>query len=138
MKIISWNVNGIRAQLNKGFEKFIENFDADIFIFQETKATVDIVKDIGSAFSGYHVYANEAEKKGYSGTAIFSKSPALSETYKIGIDQHDSEGRIVALEYDDFHLVNVYVPNSGSGMKRLDYRKGWGKDFLNFLPARSP
>ncbi len=132
MKIISWNVNGIRAQLNKDFDGFIKSFDADILIFQETKATVEIVKDIGSKFEDYNIYANEAEKKGYSGTAIFSKEKAIEEIYKIGFDEHDSEGRVVCLEFEKFYLVNVYVPNSGSGMKRLDYRKTWDRDFLKF------
>ena len=132
MQLISWNVNGIRAQLNKDFDKFIQKFDADVFIFQETKATIDIVKDIGSQFKGYHVYANEAEKKGYSGTGIFSKQKAISEVYEIGKADHDSEGRITGLEFEHFYLINVYVPNSGSGLKRLDYRSTWDKDFLEF------
>ena len=118
--------------MNKGFDDFIKNFDADVFLFQETKATTDIVKEIGSNLGDYHVYANEAEKKGYSGTAVFSKEKAINEQYEIKVEEHDSEGRITALEFDHFHLVNVYVPNSGSGMKRLDYRKTWDRDFLKF------
>ena len=107
MKLISWNINGIRAQLKKDLNGFVKSFDADIFIFQETKATIDIVKDIGTGFSGYHVYANEAVKKGYSGTAIFTKEKPISETYVLGIDEHDREGRITALEFEKFYLVNM-------------------------------
>lgn len=132
MKIVSWNVNGIRAQLKKGFDQFIEEYNADIFLFQETKATVDIVKEIGEQFNGYEIYANEAERKGYSGTAVFSKQKPISEKYQIGISEHDQEGRVNVLEFEHFYLVNVYVPNAGSGLKRLDYRKQWDKDFLNF------
>lgn len=132
MKIVSWNVNGIRAQVKKDFSGFIKNMNADIILLQETKATVDIVEDIGSNFSGYSIFANEAEKKGYSGTAIFSKIKPISEQYKIEIEEHDQEGRVNVLEFDNFYLVNVYVPNAGSGLKRLDYRKRWDKDFLNF------
>lgn len=132
IKFISWNVNGIRAQLNKGFHDFIRSWDADVFIFQETKAPVDVVKEIGQEFPDYHVYANEAEKKGYSGTAVFAKEKAKAETYLMNKIDHDSEGRITALEFDKFHLVNVYVPNSGSELKRLDYRKTWDADFLKF------
>jgi len=135
LNIISWNVNGIRAQLKKDFDGFIKSFNADIFIFQETKATADIVKEIGSSFPEYHIYANEAVKKGYSGTAIFTKEKPRSEIYTLGIDEHDQEGRITALEFEQFYIVNVYVPNSGSGMKRLDYRKQWDKDFLEFNEA---
>lgn len=131
-KFISWNINGIRAQLKKGFDDYISKTDADFFLFQETKASIEIVKDIGSQFSDYHIYANEAVKKGYSGTAIFSKQKALREIYLMDIEDHDMEGRITALEFNDFYLVNVYVPNSGSGMKRLDYRKIWDADFLKF------
>lgn len=141
LKIISWNVNGIRAQLKKGFSDFIQTCNADIFIFQETKASVDIVKEIGASFPEYHIYANEAEKKGYSGTAIFSKEKAITEIYNIGKSTHDTEGRIVALEFEHYFLVNVYVPNSGSDMNRLDYRKKWDKDFLDFnknLASKKP
>lgn len=131
-KIISWNVNGIRAQMKKGFAEFIKEWNADVFIFQETKASVDIVKEIGSDFKTYHVYANEAEKKGYSGTAVFSKTKAISEQYIMGVEEHDNEGRLNVLEFEHFYLVNVYVPNAGNGLKRLDYRKSWDKDFLSF------
>jgi len=133
MVFVCWNVNGIRASVKKGFIEVVNNFDADFFMVQETKATVDIVKDIGVALKGYYVYANEAQKKGYSGTAIFSKKKALSEFYELGISEHDAEGRITGLEFDQFYLLNVYVPNSGSGLKRIDYRKQWDADFLNFI-----
>lgn len=132
LRFISWNVNGIRAQLNKGFSDFILKNNSDFFLFQETKADVKTVKDIGNQFPGYFVYAAEADKKGYSGTAVFSKIKAINEVYKIQIDEHDGEGRINALEFPNFWLVNVYVPNSGSEMKRLDYRKSWDEDFLQF------
>jgi len=132
IKLISWNINGIRAQIKKDLSGFIKESDADIYLFQETKATIDIVKEIGLTFPDYSIYANEAVKKGYSGTAIFTKEKPISETYTIGIDEHDQEGRITALEFEKFYIVNVYVPNSGSGMKRLDYRKQWDKDFLAF------
>ncbi|MEQ9064138.1 MAG: exodeoxyribonuclease III [Vicingaceae bacterium] len=141
MKFISWNVNGIRAQLNKGFDKFIVEWDVDVFLFQETKATVEIVKEIGLSFPKYSIYANEAEKKGYSGTAIFTKERPISELYQMEKPEHDGEGRITGLEFEDFYLINVYVPNSGSNLKRLDYRKNWDKDFLNFnqkLSAKKP
>lgn len=135
LKFICWNVNGIRASVKKGFVDIVKNFDADIFMVQETKATIEIVKDIGSTLKGYHSYANEAEKKGYSGTAIFSKKEPLSEVYGFGISEHDTEGRITGLEFDQFYILNVYVPNSGSGLKRIDYRKQWDADFLNFIKA---
>lgn len=135
IKIFSWNVNGIRAQLDKGFDKFIKDTNADIYIFQETKAPVDIVEKIGKSFPGFYIYASDAEKKGYSGTAVFSKIKALSENYKMNIPEHDGEGRLNVLEFENFYLINVYVPNSGSEMKRLDYRKTWDSDFLKFCKS---
>lgn len=131
--IISWNVNGIRAQVKKGFYEKLKDLDADIYCFQETKATVDIVLEIGEKVEGYHCYANEAEKKGYSGTAIFSKKKPIEVTYDIGVEEHDIEGRVITAEFDHFYLVNVYVPNSGSQLKRIDYRQKWDKDFKNYL-----
>ena len=133
VNIIAWNVNGIRASVKKGFIDIVKDFNADFFMVQETKATVEIVKDIGEQLEGYYSYANEANKKGYSGTAIFSKEKAISELYGFNIEEHDGEGRITCLEYASFYLINVYVPNSGSGLKRIDYRKKWDVDFLKFI-----
>ena len=132
IRICSWNVNGIRAQIAKGFYDFIGKHPADIFIFQETKAGVEDVKKIASQIKGVRAYANEAEKKGYSGTAILTWCIPKNEFYGIGKKDHDGEGRITGLEFDDFFLINVYVPNSGSDLKRLDYRKTWDRDFLAF------
>ena len=126
VKFVCWNVNGIRASVKKGFVDIVKDFDADIFMVQETKATIEIVKDIGTRLNGYYSYANEAEKKGYSGTAIFSKQEPLSEVYGFGIKEHDTEGRITGLEFDQFYILNVYVPNSGSGLKRIDYQSEKG------------
>ncbi|MDR5658405.1 exodeoxyribonuclease III [Serpentinicella sp. ANB-PHB4] len=130
MKLISWNVNGIRACLKKGFMDFFEKENADIFCIQESKVqegqvTLDL-KD-------YHQYWNYAEKKGYSGTAIFSKVAPLNVTYGIGIEEHDNEGRVITLEYEDFYVVTVYTPNSQRGLARLDYRMKWETDFLKYL-----
>ena len=135
MKIISWNVNGIRASVKKGFlEKFGE-IDADVFCLQETKAQDDQVAEALKDIKGYHLYSNSAEKKGYSGTAILSKQKPLSNTIDIGVAKHDSEGRVTRTEFEHFNLVNVYVPNSGSGLKRLDYRSTWDKAFKRYLAA---
>ena len=131
--IISWNVNGIRASVKKGFYDKISQLNPDILCLQETKATTDIVLDLSKEMNGYHTYANEAEKKGYSGTAIFSKQKPLSVQYDIGKEEHDQEGRVICCEFDSFYLVNVYVPNSGSQLKRLDYRQEWDKDFNGYL-----
>lgn len=130
MKLISWNVNGLRACLGKGFTDFFNEIDADIFCVQETKmqqgqATVE--------FPGYQQYWNSAEKKGYSGTAVFTKIPPLSAAFGIGIDHHDQEGRVITLEYEDFYLVNVYTPNAQRGLERLDYRMEWEDDFRAYL-----
>ena len=117
MKIVSWNVNGIRACLKKDFMTFFQNIDADIFCVQETKASnnqVDLIT------SGYTQYWNSAEKKGYSGTLVLSKEPALNEIYDLGISKHDDEGRVITLEYQDFYLVNVYTPNSKRDLSRLE------------------
>ena len=132
MKIVSFNVNGIRAIVKKTFQEDIQKLDADIICLQETKATAEQVKDTLKNLN-YSIYANEAVKKGYSGTAILTKHRPESVNYKIGISDHDQEGRIVHLTFENFHLVNVYVPNSGSELLRLEYRTQWDKDFLLFL-----
>ena len=130
MKLISWNVNGIRAAMGKGFLDFAKEQDADILCIQETKMQEGQAE---VPLDGYHQYWCSAEKKGYSGTAVFSKKEPLSVTYGIGIDEHDHEGRVITAEYDGFYLVNVYVPNSQSELKRLDYRMSWEDDFLAYL-----
>jgi exodeoxyribonuclease-3 len=133
MKIISFNVNGIRAIIQKSFLEDMKGLDADIICLQETKATVDQVKEALSPLRGYHVFANEAERKGYSGTAILTRKIPLAVTYYIGIVDHDNEGRVTCAEFEDFFLVNVYVPNSGSELLRLSYRQEWDRDFLHYL-----
>lgn len=133
MKILSFNVNGIRAIMQKNFADDMKNQDVDIICLQETKATVEQVKEVAGKLDGYHVFANEAEKKGYSGTAILTKHNPISVTYYIGHDEHDNEGRVTCAEFDDFYLITVYVPNSGSELLRLDYRKKWDADFLKYL-----
>ncbi len=136
MKIISWNVNGIRAILKKGFIGNIQQIDPDIICLQETKATREQVKDTVALMQGYHIVANASKgRKGYSGTAILSKEKPLSVTYDMGIEDHDQEGRVISAEYEAYYLVNVYVPNSGSGLARLEYRKEWDGDFLKYLKA---
>ena len=133
MKIISFNVNGIRAVVGKSFIEDMRSVNADIICLQETKATVEQVKTACFELSEYEVYANEADKKGYSGTAILTKKTPVKVAYGIGIDEHDHEGRVVTTTFEDFHLVCVYVPNSGSELARLDYRQQWDKDFLAYL-----
>lgn len=135
MKIISWNVNGIRAIAKKDFFTDFEKMDADILCLQETKAQDDQVSETLANLNGYHVYAHSAIKKGYSGTAIISKQPAIQVSRGIGREEHDTEGRVLCLEYAAYYLVNVYVPNSGSDLKRLDYRQTWDAAFLNYLKA---
>ena len=130
MKFISWNVNGLRACLGKNFMEFFDYVDADIFCLQETKiqeGQVDWNKE------GYYAYWNYAEKKGYSGTAIFSKEKPLNVTYGIGIEEHDKEGRVITLEFDNYYMVTVYTPNSQNGLARLEYRMKWEDDFRNYL-----
>lgn len=130
MKLISWNVNGLRAVLKKGFEDFFKEVNADIFCIQETKMQE------GQAeinFEGYHQYWNSAEKKGYSGTAIFTKIKPHKATYGIGIEEHDKEGRVITLEYDKFYLVNCYTPNSKRELERLEYRMIWEDEFRKYL-----
>lgn len=130
MKFISWNVNGLRACVQKGFLDFFNSIDADFFCIQESKLQVG---QIDLDLPGYHQYWNYAEKKGYSGTAIFAKTKALSVSYGIGIDEHDKEGRVITLEYDNFYLVTCYTPNSQNELKRLPYRMQWEDDFREYL-----
>ncbi len=130
MKLISWNVNGIRACLGKGFEEAFRSLDADVFCLQETKCQEGQAK---LDLPGYHQYWNYAKRKGYSGTAVFTKKEPLRVQYGIGIDEHDQEGRVITLEYSDFFLVTVYTPNSQDGLKRLEYRMTWERDFLGYL-----
>ena len=130
MKLISWNVNGIRACINKGFTDFFNQIDADIFCIQETKCQPD---QIELEFEGYRSFWNSAERKGYSGTAIFTKKEPITVTYGIGIKEHDQEGRIITLEFEDFYLVNNYTPNSKRGLERLDYRQIWEDEIRKYL-----
>ena len=130
MKLISWNVNGIRACLTKGFEERFQELDADIFCLQETKCQQGQVK---LDLPGYYQYWNYANRKGYSGTAIFTKKEPLSVFYGMGIEEHDKEGRVITLEFEDFYMVTVYTPNSQSELRRLEYRMQWEKDFLSYL-----
>ena len=132
MKFISWNVNGLRAVVGKGFADIFNEIDADFFCLQETKLQEG---QIDLSFEGYESYWNYAEKKGYSGTAIFTKHTPLSVSYGIGVDEHDHEGRVITLEYDSFYLVTVYTPNIQDGLKRLDYRMSWEDDFLAYIKA---
>lgn len=130
MKLVSWNVNGLRACMNKGFKEYFEAVDADVFCLQEIKLSegqIEFVPD------GYHAYWNYAEKKGYSGTAVFAKEEPIAVTYGIGIDEHDHEGRVITLEYPDYYMVTVYTPNSQNELARLDYRMKWEDDFRTFL-----
>ncbi len=130
MKLISWNVNGIRANLKKGFMDYFKELDADIFCLQETKMQEG---QIELELEGYYQYWNSAQKKGYSGTAVFTKIKPLADMYGIGIEEHDKEGRVITLEYDDFYLVNVYTPNSKTELERLEYRGKWEDDFRKYL-----
>ncbi len=130
MKFISWNVNGLRACVQKGFLDFFNSIDADFFCIQESKLQAG---QIDLDLPGYHQYWNYAEKKGYSGTAIFAKNKALSVSYGIGIEEHDKEGRVITLEYDNFYLVTCYTPNSQNELKRLPYRMQWEDDFREYL-----
>lgn len=132
MKLISWNVNGLRACAGKGFADSFKALDADFFCLQETKMQAG---QLDIAFDGYESYWNYAEKKGYSGTAIFTKMKPLSVSYGMGVEQHDHEGRLITLEMSDFYLVTVYTPNSQDGLRRLDYRMQWEDDFRHFLKS---
>ena len=130
MKLISWNVNGLRACMDKGFPDFFKDVDADIFCLQETKLQKG---QISLDLPGYNQYWNYAQKKGYSGTAIFSKKEPLSVSYGMGIEKHDQEGRLITLEFENFYMITVYTPNSQDELKRLDYRMEWEDDFLKYL-----
>ncbi len=130
MKLISWNVNGLRACMDKGFKDFLNSSSADIICVQETKMQKE---QKTFDFEGYEEYWNSADKKGYSGTAVFTKIKPVAVTYDMGIDVHDHEGRIINLEFEDFFLVNVYAPNSQSELKRLEYRMQWQDDFKQYL-----
>lgn len=130
MKFISWNVNGIRACLTKGFMDFFNNEDADIFCLQETKVQAGQVE---LDLKGYHQYWNYAEKKGYSGTAVFTKQEPLSARYGLGIEEHDKEGRVITLEFPDFYFITVYTPNSKTELERLDYRMVWEDEFRKYM-----
>ena len=130
MKLVSWNVNGYRAVLNKGFFEFFTDIDADIFCLQETKMQEG---QADMKYEGYNVYLNSAEKKGYSGTAIFTKKKPISVSYGIGISEHDKEGRVITLEFKNFYMVNVYTPNSKRELERLDYRMVWEDEFRKYL-----
>lgn len=130
MKFISWNVNGLRACDGKGFRESFAALDADFFCLQETKMQAG---QLDMAFEGYHSYWNYAQKKGYSGTAIFTRHEPLQVSYGLGIDEHDTEGRVITLEMQDFYLVTVYTPNSQDGLRRLDYRMEWDDAFRHYL-----
>ena len=130
MKLIYWNVNCIRACVNKGFSEFFKEIDADIFCIQETKCQPE---QIELTFEGYIAYWNSAERKGYSGTAIFTKKEPISVTYGIGIEEHDKEGRVITLEFEDFYMVNIYTPNAKRGLERLDYRQIWEDEIRKYL-----
>ena len=132
MKLISWNVNGLRACVQKGFTDVVEELDADFFCIQESKLQAG---QIDLPLEGYHQYWNYAEKKGYSGTAIFARQEPLSAAYGIGIPEHDREGRVITLEYPDYYLVTVYTPNSQDALARLDYRMTWEDAFRAYLKS---
>ncbi len=133
MQIISWNVNGVRATVKKGLIDIIHDSGAEIYCLQETKAQDDQVQEALADLQGFHIYSNSATKKGYSGVAILSKTEPIAVTTDMGIEEHDHEGRVICAEYADFYLINVYVPNSGAGLKRLDYRQTWDQAFKNYL-----
>ncbi len=134
MRLISWNVNGLRAVINKGFKDFFDKESADIFCIQETKMQEDQIDiSINEIFKNYNSYWNSAEKKGYSGTAVFTKQKPLNVSYGIGIEEHDKEGRVITLEFENFYLVNCYTPNSKRELERLDYRQEWENEIRNYL-----
>lgn len=132
-KLISFNVNGVRAIMKKDFESDMRRLDPDVLCLQETKAQDDQVQEALAPFEDYHIVSNSAVKKGYSGTAILSKKKPLDVIYGIGVEEHDQEGRVIAAEFEDFYVVVAYVPNSGSALKRLDYRTTWDEAFLAFI-----
>ncbi len=130
MKLVSWNVNGVRAVYQKGFKEIFNNFNADIFCIQETKMQEG---QLDLTMEGYNVYLNSAERKGYSGTAVWTKIKPISVSKGIGIEEHDKEGRVLTLEYNEFYLVNVYTPNSKRELERLEYRVVWENEFRKYL-----
>ena len=133
MKLVSWNVNGIRAILKKDFLNDFRQLDADVLCLQETKAQDEQVDEALDVVDGYYIYRNSAVRKGYSGTAILTKHKPLSVSYDMGIEEHDQEGRVICAEFEAFFLVTVYTPNSGSELKRLAYRQTWDSAFLAYL-----
>lgn len=133
MRLVSWNVNGIRAVMKKNFVESLAALNADILCLQETKAQDHQVEETLAGLDGYHIYSNSAERKGYSGTAILTRQEPLAVSYDLGIEDHDQEGRVICAEFEDFYLVTVYTPNSGSELKRLDYRQQWDAAFLAYL-----
>lgn len=135
MRLVSWNVNGLRAIIKKDFLSSLEALNPDVLCLQETKAQVDQVMTALEDLEGYYIYANSAERKGYSSTAILTRQEPISVSYDMGIEEHDQEGRVITAEFEDYFLVTVYTPNSGSELKRLDYRQSWDKAFLDFLKA---
>jgi exodeoxyribonuclease-3 len=135
MKVVSFNVNGIRAIMKKDFQESLAMMDPDVLCIQETKAQDDQVAEALKPINGYHLYSNSAVKKGYSGTAILTKEKPISVSYDINIEEHDTEGRVICAEFSAYFVVTVYVPNSGSALKRLTYRQTWDKAFLAYLKA---
>ena len=133
MKLVSWNVNGVRAAIKKDFFNSLAIMDCDVLCLQETKAQDDQVIEALADLSGYHIFTNSAVKKGYSGTSIITRVKPVDVSKDIGIDEHDQEGRVICAEFNDFYLVTVYTPNSGSDLKRLSYRGQWDADFLNYV-----
>jgi len=133
MRLLSWNVNGIRAAVGKGFVDTVNALDCDVICLQETKAQEDQVHTALEGLDGYHLYPNSAVRKGYSGTAILSRIKPVEVVPHIGIDEHDQEGRVLCAEYPDYFLVTVYTPNSGNGLRRLEYRQHWDREFLVYL-----
>lgn len=133
MRLVSWNVNGVRAVMKKDFLASLEDMQTDVLCLQETKAQDDQVLEALADLEGYYIFTNSAVKKGYSGTAILSKEEPLSVTVDIGLEEHDTEGRVITAEYKDFYLITVYTPNSGSELKRLPYRQTWDSAFLAFI-----
>ena len=141
MKIISWNVNGIRSVQSKGFAETLERLDADCILLQETKAQADQIDKALDGIDSYHIYSNCAERKGYSGVTILSRREPLQIIHDIGITEHDREGRVIVAEFEQFYLLDVYVPNSGEVLARLDYRKTWDAEFLAYcqqLQSKKP
>ncbi len=133
MKLVSWNVNGIRAAIKKDFVSSLDALNTDVLCLQETKAQCEQVVEALQNIEGYHLYTNSAIKKGYSGTAILSRSEPLTVSYGLGLEEHDQEGRVITAEYALFYLVTVYTPNSGSELKRLGYRQEWDRAFLEYI-----